>query len=42
MPIELGESLRAVGDPELRQVLESLARGIATSETIPILGRVKA
>ena len=42
VPIELGESLRAVGDPELRQVLESLARGIATSETIPILGRVKA
>lgn len=42
VPIELGDSLRAVGDPELRQVLESLARGIATAENIPILGRVKA
>ncbi|NNM77048.1 DUF721 domain-containing protein [Sphingomonas sp. ID1715] len=42
VPQELGESLRSVGDPELRAVLESLARGIATSETIPVLGRVKA
>lgn len=42
MPVELGDSLRAVGDPELRAVLESLARGIATSETVPVVGRVKA
>lgn len=42
VPIELGDSLRAVGDPELRAVLESLARGIATSESIPVIGRVKA
>jgi hypothetical protein len=42
VPIELGESLRAVGDPELRTVLESLARGIATAESIPVLGKVKA
>ncbi len=42
VPVELGESLRAVGDPELRAVLESLARGIATSESLPVLGRVKA
>jgi hypothetical protein len=42
IPIELGDSLRAVGDPELRAVLESLARGIATSESIPVIGRVKA
>jgi hypothetical protein len=42
VPVELGDSLRAVGDPELRQVLESLARGIATAESIPVLGRVKA
>ncbi|MFD1613334.1 DUF721 domain-containing protein [Sphingomonas tabacisoli] len=41
VPVELGDSLRAVGDPELRAVLESLARGIATSETIPVIGRVK-
>ena len=26
IPMELGESLRDIGDPELRQVLESLAR----------------
>ncbi|HEU4967505.1 DUF721 domain-containing protein [Sphingomonas sp.] len=42
VPVELGDSLRAVGDPELRAVLESLARGIATTESIPIVGRVKA
>ena len=42
VPIELGDSLRAVGDPELRAVLESLARGIATSESLPVIGRVKA
>lgn len=42
VPVELGDSLRAVGDPELRAVLESLARGIATSETLPVIGRVKA
>lgn len=42
VPVELGESLRAVGDPELRAVLESLARGIATSEAVPVIGRVKA
>lgn len=42
VPIELGDSLRAVGDPELRAVLESLARGIATTESVPVIGRVKA
>ena len=42
VPLELGDSLRAVGDPELRAVLESLARGIATSDTLPVVGRVKA
>jgi len=29
VPLELGESLRDVGDPELRAVLESLARSMA-------------
>jgi hypothetical protein len=29
IPMELGESLRDIGDPELRTVLESLARGLA-------------
>ena len=28
IPIELGESLRDIGDPELRTVLESLARNL--------------
>jgi len=42
VPVELGDSLRAVGDPELRAVLESLARGIASTEEIPVIGRVKA
>ena len=34
VPMELGESLRDIGDPELRAVLESLARsmGAATNE----------
>jgi len=31
MPVDLGDSLRTVGDPELRAVLESLARGVATA-----------
>jgi hypothetical protein len=31
LPVELGDSLRAIADPELRAVLESLARGVATS-----------
>ncbi|CDO37314.1 MULTISPECIES: DUF721 domain-containing protein [Novosphingobium] len=32
VPIELGESLRDIGDPELRAVLESLARSMAAKE----------
>jgi hypothetical protein len=30
LPLELGDSLRTIGDPELKAVLESLARGVAT------------
>ena len=50
LPAEMGDSLRAVADPELRAVLESLARGVAASEgepvtvemmTIPVVGRLK-
>ncbi|HET8611774.1 MAG TPA: DciA family protein [Sphingomonas sp.] len=37
VPVELGDSLRAVGDPELRAVLESLAAGIASTSGPPIL-----
>ena len=32
IPMELGESLRDIGDPELRTVLESLARSMGTKE----------
>lgn len=32
IPMELGESLRDVGDPELRTVLESLARSLGGKE----------
>ena len=45
---EMGDSLRSIGDPELRMCLEALARGIAereapTSEatTIKVVGRLK-
>lgn len=38
LPVELGDSLRTIGDPELKAVLESLARGVATQAAtfIPI------
>jgi hypothetical protein len=32
IPMELGDSLRDIGDPELRAVLESLARSLGTKE----------
>ena len=32
IPMELGESLRDIGDPELRAVLESLARSLGTQK----------
>ncbi|HEX8256549.1 MAG TPA: DciA family protein [Allosphingosinicella sp.] len=47
---ELGDSLRAIADPELRAVLESLAQGVAASQgrpvpaemmTIPVVGKLK-
>lgn len=47
IPAQLGDSLRPIADPELRAVLESLARGVAASEsapipvmTIPIVGKL--
>jgi hypothetical protein len=33
IPIELGDSLRDIGDPELRAVLESLARSLGESDS---------
>lgn len=47
IPVELGDSLREVADPELRACLESLARTVAANEaepgaavSIPVLGRI--
>ena len=48
IPAELGDSLRAIADPELRACLEGLARGLSAREegelvvrTIPVVGKVK-
>jgi hypothetical protein len=45
LPAELGESLRAVADPELRACLEALARGVANNAAppataIPVVGTI--
>lgn len=41
LPVELGESLRTIADPELKAVLESLARGIATAAQPAVVGKVR-
>lgn len=38
VPLDLGDSLRDIGDPELRAVLESLAQGLANSGGLPKIG----
>ncbi len=40
LPVELGDSLRTIADPELKAVLESLARGVATAAQPAVLGKV--
>lgn len=47
IPADIGDSLREIADPELRQVLEALAQGVAASEgramdmmTIPVVGKL--
>jgi len=40
LPEELGDSLRTIADPELKAVLESLARGVAT-KTLTVVGKVR-
>jgi hypothetical protein len=35
IPLELGDSLRDIGDPELRTVLESLARSLSSNAPAP-------
>ena len=43
LPVALGDSLRAIGDPELKAVLEAMARGRAADEaralSVPVIGR---
>ncbi len=36
-PVALGDGLRAIGDPELRAVLESLAQGLSLTSGVPRL-----
>ena len=38
MPVEMGQSLRGIADPELKAVLESLAAGVAASNGLPRIG----
>ena len=45
VPAGLGDSLREIGDPELRQCLEALARGLGSDEepriaAIPVVGTI--
>ena len=42
IPVDLGESLRAVGDPELRACLESLASALAATSGAPVIASGKA
>jgi hypothetical protein len=39
VPEDLGESLKTIADPELKAVLESLARGVATKNP-PFIGKI--
>lgn len=37
VPVELGDSLRAIVDPELKAVLEALAQGVAQTSGVPLV-----
>jgi hypothetical protein len=41
IPAELGDSLRAVSDPELRACLESLARGLTDGDGAPVVTTIQ-
>ncbi len=43
VPVELGDSLKTVADPELKAVLEGLAGSIAAQATVsvPVLGKIR-
>jgi len=38
-PVELGGGLRAIGDPELKAVLEALAAGVAATSGLPVIDK---
>jgi hypothetical protein len=38
VPVELGQSLKTIADPELKAVLESLAAGVAATSGLPRIG----
>lgn len=46
LPVDMKDSLRDIADPELRQILESLARGLTAGDeapsvaAIPVVGRI--
>ena len=40
VPVDLSDSLRTIADPELKTVLESLARGVAATRDVPVLGKI--
>lgn len=40
VPAELGDSLRAIVDPELKAVLEALAVGVSQPQSIPKIGKI--
>jgi hypothetical protein len=40
LPVALSDSLKTVADPELKAVLESLARGVAAATDIPVVGKI--
>ena len=46
LPVDMKDSLRDVADPELRECLESLARGLTAGDgapavaTIPVVGKI--
>jgi hypothetical protein len=40
VPVALSDSLKTVADPELKAVLESLARGVAAATIVPVMGTI--
>ena len=41
VPVELGNSLRTIADPELKAVLEALAAGVAATRGAPVVGQME-